>query len=357
MIIKTYLFTSLTAAIAVSFLLLFLSCSQGKQAIGHGIQKDGQYDSEFPSQNTSAPLEQLTKTVRRISSIAFYEGFLFSKESKTTLPEIRQGMAQEKSYRKIAFNNPASGTATTIFMQGKKIAVLTCAHVVNFPDTIITYFKSDEGDSVSYLESFSLKRKQNNFLIDMAEGFGFEVFAIDEKRDLAVLGKELIFPPSKKIPVFNFKIGKADDLKWGSFVYIVGWPKGHQMITSGLVSSPNRDKEHSFLIDALFNRGFSGGLVLAIRDGVPNFELVGIVSSVSATFEYILTPEKGVTVSLYGPQLPYDNDIFVKLDKKIDYGVTFGISVESVLDFLNMNREIFISRGYDPGAFFKQETF
>ena len=65
---------------------------------------------------------------------------------------------------------------------------------------------------------------------------------------------------------------------------------GHKMITRGIVSNTRDDKSDSFLIDALFNRGFSGGIILAIRDGVPNFELVGMAKSVSAKNEYLLTP-------------------------------------------------------------------
>ena len=45
-----------------------------------------------------------------------------------------------------------------------------------------------------------------------------------------------------------------------------------------------------FLVDAVFNRGYSGGIVLAIRDGVPNFELVGLVKSVPAEYEYVMKP-------------------------------------------------------------------
>ncbi|MCK7529466.1 MAG: hypothetical protein MZV64_73895 [Ignavibacteriales bacterium] len=49
------------------------------------------------------------------------------------------------------------------------------------------------------------------------------------------------------------------------------------MVTKAIVSNPSRDESGSFLVDAVVNNGMSGGLVLAIKDGVPNFEMVGMI--------------------------------------------------------------------------------
>ena len=61
-----------------------------------------------------------------------------------------------------------------------------------------------------------------------------------------------------------------------------------------------------FMVDAMFSRGFSGGIVLAIRDGVPNFELVGMIKLVSAHSSFVLTPEKdGGGDLVFDPAVPY----------------------------------------------------
>jgi len=336
-------------------LLAFIACTSQYRSFTPEILKDGKYDSEFPSRSPSPYLEKLSEIVKRISSIAFYEGYIFPKEDHVTKSDILSGSYGLKDAQTFSFYNSSAGTATIIYAKKRKIAVLTAAHIVDYPDTIITYHTELEGENSGYIESFSLKTKQRNFLADLTDGSGFEVLAIDQDLDVAILGKEFILPPLKKIPIFNYPLGTAKALEWGSFVYIIGWPKGNKMVTRGIVSSPNRDEKHSFLTDALFNRGFSGGIILAIRDGIPNFELVGIVGSVSATFEQILVPEAQSDASKIDIRLPYKGDIYIKNQQKIDYGVTFGISIDAIKEFLNDHRQLFESYGFSYSDFFKEK--
>ena len=123
------------------------------------------------------------------------------------------------------------------------------------------------------------------------------------------------------------------------------------MITKGIVSQPNRDKKGSFLVDALFNKGFSGGIVLAIRDGVPNFELVGMAGSVSADINYLMVPPENIKETEFDPRIPFNDDIFVKAEKTINYGITFIISSEIIREFLLENRKSILGRGYSFGDF------
>ena len=125
------------------------------------------------------------------------------------------------------------------------------------------------------------------------------------------------------------------------------------MITSGIISSPNRNAEHNFLVDGMFNRGFSGGIVLALRDGLPNFELVGILSSVAAEEEIIIGPPAGTDYENYPAHRPYRGNLYFRERKLIKYGVTFGVSIESIQKLMKKNREVFRNIGYDYGAFFR----
>lgn len=347
--LNNYFITSLL----LFHVLVFVACSPKSGQFIPGILADGKYDSEFPSRSSSEPLEKLSDPVRMITSIAYYEGFTFLSEEKVTLADIRTGRFRSKVDTTITFHNSTSGTATVIYSRSKKVAILTSAHVVDHPDTLLTYYDPGHNKTVQYLESFSIKEIQRNVLVGISEGNDFEILAFDPDLDLAVLGKQLLKMPDPEIPVFNFPLGSARELKWGTFVYTIGYPKGLKMITRGIVSSPDRDKKHSFLIDALFNRGFSGGIVVAIRDGVPNFELVGMVNTVSASFKHVLVPEASKEVTEFIPKIPYKGDVYVEEQQEIDYGITYGISIDIIRQFLNSYEDRFEYLGYNFFYFFR----
>ena len=132
----------------------------------------------------------------------------------------------------------------------------------------------------------------------------------------------------------------------GYFVYLVGYPINLKIITKAIISSPRRDDAGSFLVDAVINPGFSGGLVLAIRDGVPNFELVGMVQWVPEEEESLIYPENLKTNSSYNPVVPYQGNLYVRKHSSIRYGIAKVIPVESIVTFLNENKEYLNQKGY-----------
>ncbi|NHZ87281.1 MAG: hypothetical protein GWP19_15665, partial [Planctomycetia bacterium] len=169
----------------------------------------------------------------------------------------------------------------------------------------------------------------------------------DKEHDLALLSKRTLHDPFQEIRQFKYPFGESSDLELGSFVYIIGYPMGHKMITKGIVSNTRDDKSDSFLIDALFNRGFSGGIILAIRDGVPNFELVGMAKSVSARNQLILTPAPLDGQLEYEPYFPYTGDVYVRKYDDINYGITYTISTDEILDFLKRNETQLLQKGFN----------
>jgi hypothetical protein len=118
------------------------------------------------------------------------------------------------------------------------------------------------------------------------------------------------------------------------------------MVTKAIVSNPNRDDFGSFLVDAVINNGMSGGMVLAIRDGVPNFEMVGIIQWVPEEEENILVPKKLNNNESYNPIVPYEGDRYVKRFSSIRYGITRVISVETVKKFFNENKDVLYEKKY-----------
>ena len=332
----------------IAFLqILNLNCARSIYKVAYPTLSDGKYDSEFPYKSCSVQLEKISKTVRKLSAIAYYKSYVLANDSRITVNDIHNDSYLKKATREVFYNNSVIGTATVIQYRGRRLTLLTCAHIVDFPDTIITYFPTEEGKPSSYIQSIAFKQRQDNFIADLPERGRLELLVMDKKRDIALLGKMFTSDTHYPIPVFDYPLGKAKTLEWGSFVYLMGYPKGYQMVTEGIVSQPNRDSDGSFLVDALFNKGFSGGIVLAIRDGVPNFELVGIANSVSADYEYIMSPPENISRTGYDSRIPYQGEVFVEFNKVINYGITFIISMESIQTFIKENESVLSDKGYD----------
>jgi hypothetical protein len=310
------------------------------------------YDSEYPYKNCSAELEKITHMVTKVFCIVYYKTYQFDQSSKIRQQELVNG-----NFRKLASiisdsHESYSGTATIIAFEKNHLALLTCAHIISNPDTIISFFDKSEGISTDNIKSITIRQNQEILLRDIPSCGNVNILAIDRENDIAIIGKKCEDVP-EHINVFSYPTGKAKDLRWGCFVYILGYPLGNIMITSGLVSEPNSDESGTFLIDALFNRGFSGGIVLALRDGVPNFELVGIVNSVSSKTEYFLKPEKELYEYKYNEKVPYKGESHVGTQETINYGITFAIPIEKIRSFYLKKRDELYSQGYDLDGFFK----
>jgi hypothetical protein len=352
--IKLYTYLFLSGV----FIFLLSSCSTS--AIYEKVYptlSDKKYDSEFPYNSCSEQLEEISNSVKLITCIAYYESYVFTEEMKLTSADIKKTDLKSMSARIINYDNSSSGTATVIYAEGRNTALLTCAHVVNFPDTVITYFNKDEGVLSPFIQSISIKESQANYIPELPERGDVEIVVMDKKNDIAIVGKKFISIASinsnPDIPVFKYPNGKAAELGWGDFVYVFGFPMNYKMISKALVSSPDHAKGNSFLIDAVFNRGFSGGIVLAIRDGVPNFELVGLVKSVPAENEFVLKPlVKNLDVEM-NPWLPYKGDFTVEKRQSIKFGITKIIGIETILEFFKTNRSLIEEKGYYIKKFFE----
>lgn len=321
----------------IPIITLFFSCSSFIKDTVYPTLSDGKYDSEFPYKNCSSQLEDISNSVRLLNVLAYYKNYVVNETEDLKLSDLNNDNFEEKTYKKGTFHKTASGTATILYAIDGNVALLTCAHIINFPDTIYTYKIKKTGELTPYVESIAIKNKQTNYISDFPEGGDVEIIIMDTFNDLAIIGKRFYDYKINSFPVFKYPLGKAKDLEWGSFVYSMGFPMNYKMITKGIVSSPNRDDNGSFLIDAVFNRGFSGGIVLAIRDGVPNFEFVGLVRSVPAEYEYVVKPEMLSEEKEYNPLMPYGGDLFIEQRVNIKYGVTRVIPIETIRDFITKN--------------------
>jgi hypothetical protein len=339
--------------------LIFSSCSASQQNIpiqtaDQNIQLyDYKYDSHFPLKPVDKDLERILETIKLISSLAFYESYEFDFSSRISIENIRQDNYKEKAAREILFERPASGTATVIFQEGRKVALITCDHIVSSPDTIITYFEDDLGIRTSIIKNAAFKTKESNNIIFLPGQEEVSVVARDTQNDLALIFVKLDEIPKFNLPVFDFKIGNAEELTWGAFVYIIGYPYGKKLVSSALVSSPNRDRKHSFIIDATMHRGISGGIILALRDGPPNFELVGLANAISGERELVLRPDPSIDERDFQFSEPYKGQIYIDKQIKINYGITFAVSIETIREFLTNNKKKITSEGLFLNNFFE----
>lgn len=335
-----------TILFAVVLLFTTLSCSSSSLYDRiYPALNDGQYDSEFPYRNSSRQLEEVSGSIRLINSIAFYTSYVFDVTSKFRASEVSKINLSKAAVEQINFNRTASGTSTVIFEDRGTVALITVAHIVSFPDTIISHFINPDGSFSQFVQSVSIKTKQTNYIPDFPDNGEVDIILIDKVKDIALLGRHFSFNKTISMPVFKYPWGKSSELEWGSFVYVFGFPMNYKMISKAIVSSPGKES-HTFLIDAVFNRGYSGGIVLGIRDGVPNFELVGLVRSVPAEYQYTIRPLAKEQDFDFNPMLPFKGDVYVDREQVLRTGITKVIGIEIVKDFIIDNKKELMEKGY-----------
>ena len=335
-------------SLTMVFLMFFITgCTKKIYDVVYPTLNDGRYDSEFPYRNASEQLEEVSKSIKMLNYIVYYKAYLFREDQNILQSDINNKRIKDSAIDEVYFNESVSGTATIIFYDGVKVGLLTCAHIGDFPDTVLTYFEPFAGQKKQIIRQMAIKLREHYYVNEIPGDADFKVVINDKKRDLALLSKKTPSDPFQSIRPFKYPIGESNKLELGSFVYIIGYPMGHKMITKGIVSNTRDNKSDSFLIDALFNRGFSGGIILAIKDGVPNFELVGMAKSVSAKNQYILTPALLNGQIEYDPNLPYNGDVHVKNYEGINYGITYTISTDEIISFLKENKSLFLQNGFN----------
>ena len=328
-------------------ILVMTSCTKRIYDVVYPTLNDGRYDSEFPYRNASEQLEVISKSVKMLNYIAYYKAYQFNENQNILQSDLNTKNIKDSAVNEIYFNETVSGTATIIFYDGIKVGLLTCAHIGDYPDTVITYYKSPKDNKRQIVQQLAIKVREHYFVNEIQGDADLKVLVSDKKRDLALLTKKTPSDPFQNIRPFKYPIGESSNLELGSFVYIIGYPMGHKMITKGIVSNTRDDKSDSFLIDALFNRGFSGGIILAIKDGVPNFELVGMAKSVSVKNQYLLTPAPFNGQLEYDPNSPYTGAVHVKKYKDINYGITYTISTDEIISFLKENESLLLQNGFN----------
>jgi S1-C subfamily serine protease len=328
-------------------LLATLSCTRAVIYIDQE-PGTGEYLTGFPIGNTAPHLEKIQRSVKRITSTSHYETYLFEPGSRVVPGQLTSASSLESLASTIVQSHTtSSGTAIVIHNQDNLVGMVTTRHIIASPDTLFEYFETGR----PYLSSVTIKKNQVNWLFDAPYIGTFDILAEDELADLAVIGARvdpsvLDVPLREQFPVFPHPFGRPERLRVGTFTYNFGYPRGYPMVTTAIVSHPRRDRHHSFVTDGLFNPGFSGGAVVAVNGGLPEFEWVGMARSTSASREWFLVPDEDAAME-HQPHLPFDGEIFSEQKALIHYGITHVISSTQIRKVLEDNAIYLLSRGYN----------
>ena len=313
------------------------SCSRAYFATDRGPQ--AYYQTGYPVQDVSRDIERIARSVKQIQIILEYDVFRFARKDTITEGDVQARATYARATERLSIDHTVRGTAAVHARRGNRVELLTNEHVTRVPDTIVVFYDDPlEGDRASstrrkYVESVAIKTRQLNLVSDLADVSVFDIIASDSAIDVALIGVDLEGEPRTPIDVLEVPVGDPSKLVWGSFVYVIGYPQGFKMVTRGIVSDPNRGRDHSFLLDGLFNRGISGGLILGVRGDTGALEWVGMARAASADTELILSPERR-RVREEGISLPYEGRLYIEEVSRIIYGVTFSVSMTAIQRFL-----------------------
>ncbi len=328
----------------ILLMVVVCGCTRTVYVPEGGAVQDGKYDTPVSNAGADVAIQKAFAAIHFLNSVAFYKEVVFLPDSGVRTADLRDRKTEKLAVSTQMYHRTASGTGTTILRTPSRIAIVTSAHVVNFPDSVVTYYEIDGKPST--VRSLSVKVRQNNYVPDIPGADRMEVLALDEGRDVALLGQMIPDLPAGSVSELEFPVGTVDDLQWGSLVYVFGFPAGTRMMTTGLVSKMPRNRRSAFMTDAAFNRGFSGGLVLAIRDGAPNFEWVGIATSGAAATEITVEPPDIVPVRTEDLDQVYEGPLILRQKKRLRYGITTCTSVDVIVEFLRDNAAELSRAGY-----------
>lgn len=322
---------------AFLFLIIFIisiGCS-GVRETGVGGD-NGYYKNHLESQAVRDGIDEGFRSVVRIQNNVIYRTYQFYVDEMPLRSELEGADLAEISADSYLDDQSTAGTALVLSERRGKYAMLTASHAVFYPDTVWHYRTDAENDMNRYVEAVSVRESVNYILLNERGVIKLDLVANDAVRDLAIMtnseSQESLMRP------LSLPIGRSDELDWGDIVYALGYPKGAKMVTMG-TASRSEHPTRSILIDASFNRGFSGGALFAVRNnGGSSLEFIGIITSALGESETYLAPEQKQGEE-YDPDVPYTGEVFVRTAPRINYGITNAVDTELIMEFLRENED------------------
>ncbi|MCC5905505.1 MAG: trypsin-like peptidase domain-containing protein [Balneolaceae bacterium] len=324
-------------------LLVFSSCRTVQEVEIRERMDDGYYQNHVQSDLVRQQIKESFNTVRRIQSNVSYRTYQFYVDDMPFESQLQDVDFAEVAAESSVDNHSTAGTAIVLSQQRGRVALLSAAHTVSFPDTIWHY-----GDGISVagdqqVEAVSVRENINQFVFTDDGIEMLEFILADPRRDLAVMRSQASIGSDANLMPLNLTIGNFEQLDWSDMVYAMGYPRGVKMVTQG-TASRSEHPIRRLVMDISINRGFSGGAVFAVRSDGSGLEWVGMITSAMGEQETYLAPEVQHDDE-YNPDLPYEGTVYVRTASRIHYGITNAVDVDQIRDFLSENLDELRARG------------
>ena len=327
--------TSELLLILLIFMMYLAGCTVNRPTVEGNYTDSAYYRNHVNSNLIRNQISEGFESVLRIQNNVIYRTYQFYNDSMPLRSEVEGKDFEEVAAQSYLDDQSAAGTATVISGANGKYAFLTAAHTVFYPDTIWHYSSAGMRGEERRIQAVSVKQSVNYFVLSQTGIIKLELAAYDNCRDLAIMTNLEVQPGIQLIPL-SLPFGNSNILDWGDMVYALGYPKGARMVTLGTASRSDHPVR-SILIDASFNRGFSGGALFAVKNDGSGLEFMGVVTSALGENETYLIPEN-VEIEDFNPDLPYRGNLFVRTTPRINYGITNAVAVNEVQEFLQENR-------------------
>ena len=323
----------------ILFIVISFSCSRPPHPLS--------YSTSNSEQLKLKNIDQLQRSILKITSSAYYQNYYYSYPTSELDVFSQESLLENKNMT----SNSVAGTGLILYQDSRSQLLLSCHHLFDFKDTLKTYYLDKNRQPTKYLSSLSIKTGEN-ILIFHKNGSNSQgnIIAVDKINDLAMLEVKTENILLSEYP-FQGLFVDTKTIKFGQEVYLLGFPKGFFMVTRGLVShAPYKNK---FIVDAPFNRGFSGGVVVLFSENGLYYHNIGMANSVAYNPEIVLTPaDDSQSIDIY-KNVPYNGEVYVKDLKLINYGITFVIKSNFVIDFFKRERKNLRQMGYDISGYIK----
>jgi len=313
------------------------------------------YDSLHPLIDPSDYFEKFSNAIYRIQITTYYTTYYFDQSQRITPAILRYQRAAKLAKAKYEFNYSKTGTAVGLQYLTDRLILMTCEHVIFVPDSIYVFQDPLKTDDRSPILSVSVLNRKENYIFGAPRLNDFTVIASDKEIDIALITTDVPTEHYYNIATLDIPLGDESRLKWGSNVYSFGFPIGTKMMVQGIVSNSTDNSYPTYNHNSLFNRGLSGGLVVALRGDVPNFEWVGISNASSATTEYNLKPSRQTSFDLEERQI-YSDTVFVEKQIQINQGISKSVKPSVIRNFIKKNSQAIDQAGFDLRNFVRKSS-
>jgi hypothetical protein len=218
------------------------------------------------------------------------------------------------------------GTGTIVRDDPAGQRVLTCLHLVDFPEITRLEIESDLTEEGELLVGVGYRKSQQTFVGRPGEGqVPARLLAFSKDDDLALISAQLsqLNMWTSSVP---YRIGQTEELVAGDGVYILGAPRGRFQVTWGIATPESPILLH---VDTATPPGYSGGLVLATVRETGDMELVGLVTGTAGHFaqlwHYDDTVVPGSSLAEIDP-----THVIAREEKRFDFGITHCIPAERI---------------------------